>query len=414
MPKKKETRERKPPALTKTGSAGYALNKADGIRKPLGKSSLDESRLLEQEEVAAALRRAEEKAPDLRNAAPASVVPGERGDGVFRISFIQMGKGDCTIMCTPGGKVIMIDCGSSDREEDQAAFTARVKGVLQSTAYLRNTTTIDIVILTHGDKDHWGQLSTILKGFALPTVYHSGYIGDYGGANRWLQRNADSVKSVILSKDGDIGENTLAGQPILPVQEGVSMDERLDADVGLVVVAEAETNFRVTLLAASVSHAYVQDDDAQDLKNRGSIVTLIEVSGKKFLISGDATKATEAFLLRSPTRAARIANVDVVQVGHHGSDLTSSSQNWVNQLRPVERVIVSTTKVGPSGYSLPRAPVIRRYLQRFVTNGRPADPASHPISTWDLTQSTTAPIELAADQPVYSTGSSGTQTITIP
>lgn len=149
-------------------------------------------------------------------------------------------------------------------------------------------------------------------------------------------------------------------------------------------------------------------------KNRGSIVTLVEVSDRTFLISGDATKATEAFLLRSSARAARIAGVHVVQAAHHGSDVTSSSPAWVNHLKPVEQVIVSTTKVGAKSYSLPRAPIIRRYLQRFTTNGRAADATTHPISTWDLATSKDAPIELDADQPVYTTGSSGTQTITVP
>src|SRR4051795_11468447 len=45
---------------------------------------------------------------------------GTRGDGVFYLTFLQMGQGDGAIMSTPQGKIVMIDCGtvSTDGENE--------------------------------------------------------------------------------------------------------------------------------------------------------------------------------------------------------------------------------------------------------------------------------------------------------
>jgi beta-lactamase superfamily II metal-dependent hydrolase len=419
MPSKKDQRRDRPPAVeTPVKTPGYGLAKGSGIGKPEGKLSRDGRRKLERVVEADALGEALDDAEEMRTDSESEEEPtpptaGTPGDGVFRISFIQMGKGDCTIMCTPQGKIIVIDCGSSDHEgELNKVFAGRVKGVLQSAAYLRNTMTIDAVILTHSDNDHWGQFNALLKGFTPLAVYHSGTIGTYAGGGRWAQMHVvdeKAVKQVILNKDDTRGENTLNGQPI-PSAPSPGVPEWLETDVGLVVVSEP--NCKITLVAAGVAHKYV-DDTETDPTNRGSIVTLIEVSEKKFLISADATRATEAFLMLNATRKARLSGVHYVQAGHHGSQKTSSMQSWVDHVRPVEKVIVSAPKAGKPKHALPRAEVIHRYLQRFAGNGRAADTATHRVSAWNPAVDKSKPEEWDADQPVYTIGISGTQTISV-
>jgi beta-lactamase superfamily II metal-dependent hydrolase len=349
-----------------------------------------------------------------RKAGPAA--DGTRGDGTFHISFVQMGQGDCTIMCTPGGKVVLIDCGtnSEDKKAVTDDFTARVRGDLEAAPYLRDDSNIDIVILSHPDKDHYNRLMKVLaRGYTVGTVYHSGTLSHYGSGSGWSRARVlheALIKQVILSEDGLKGANRLSGRPIDPAF-GADRVERLDPTNGLIVVSEDKCE--ITLLAAGVTEDYKADSDAQDGRNRGSIVTLVEVFGKKILLCADATRSTEAFILGNTDRAARLKKVDIVQAGHHGSNVTSSDQTWVDKLEPTTRVMISAGQIGVPNHHLPSAVVVRRWEKRFADGGRTKDDESHLISAWDLTVSMADPQALSLDQPVYSTGSSGTQYVSI-
>ena len=43
---------------------------------------------------------------------------GSRNDGQFHIAFVEVGMGDCTILTTPGGQTILIDCGTNGQSKD--------------------------------------------------------------------------------------------------------------------------------------------------------------------------------------------------------------------------------------------------------------------------------------------------------
>jgi beta-lactamase superfamily II metal-dependent hydrolase len=348
-----------------------------------------------------------------------SPVVGARADGKFHLSLIQMGQGDGTIMSTPAGKVILIDCGTNATDdEDNATYTARVQGELLGLPYLRNSKVIDIVILSHPDKDHYNRLSAILPnglGLTAGTVYHSGTWADYADGATWataLVPAADRIKKVVLNEDtaAKIGENTLAGAPI-PAATPTARTEAFDPVRGLIV--HTEVNCEVALLAAGVAKEYVQDKDGKDLTNRASIVTLVTVFGKKVLISADATRSTERFI-KDSGRGAQLKKVDYLQVGHHGSITTSSGQDWVDHLEPQVRTVISTGVRGHSSHHLPSIPIVQRWEKRFDDNKRTKDLVPHLVSAWKVDRSNQAElVPLEVYQPVYSTGSSGTQNITI-
>lgn len=69
-------------------------------------------------------------------------------------------------------------------------------------------------------------------------------------------------------------------------------------------------------------------------ENSKSLVLAFEVGNKKFLIMGDAPKAVEFKILENNPKL----NVDILKVGHHGSN-TSSSIEFLSKLKPEEAVI---------------------------------------------------------------------------
>ena len=85
---------------------------------------------------------------------------------------------------------------------------------------------------------------------------------------------------------------------------------------------------------------------ASDIANANSVIYLISVNNKKFLFMGDATKETEKYYLdmRDLEILENIKNVDIYQVGHHGSK-TSTSKEFLKLVNPEKAVISSKKKV---------------------------------------------------------------------
>lgn len=79
----------------------------------------------------------------------------------------------------------------------------------------------------------------------------------------------------------------------------------------------------------------------KDVANANSIVGIIYVDGKNLVFMGDATSNTENYLLLSN---AKIPDIFIYQVGHHGSK-TSSSKEFIGKLNIKNAVISSKKKV---------------------------------------------------------------------
>jgi beta-lactamase superfamily II metal-dependent hydrolase len=228
---------------------------------------------------------------------------------------------------------------------------------------------------------------------------------DFANLTAWQTDSAaNTALETLLAKTtftlvptAAVGTATLTGCKADP-----AVDE-LDADGGLLI--HKEDNCTVTLLAAGVDYDY--RCDGSDDTNRGSIVTLVEVYGKKILICGDATESTEYYLRwkrsdRAQTNT-RLQNLTILQAGHHGSDTSSHHEflNWTN----AAHVVVS------SGYavmkdSLPKATIMTRHrtvLNLAVPVGVAKD---HAVAMW-VTGGGFSHVSRNATQRLHVTGSNG-------
>ncbi|KXK63725.1 hypothetical protein AWW66_01835 [Micromonospora rosaria] len=375
--------------------------------------------------------------------------PGTRGDRKFYARMVKMGQGDCIALSTPAGRLILVDCGSSSKEMDETKeklYTKRVRACLEDPKFLGPVQAtdafgkplktpkaqfVDILVFTHSDEDHYNQLATVLADkpnrVEVGRVYHSGDFAGYGAANRWVRshvRNENLIRRVIHNavdptktlKDGEVaGEITLEGIAVTAAKTATDID-CLDAQGGIRIVAETDPACTVTILAAGVTNDYKKDKDAAQGKNRGSVVLLVEVFGKKLLLCGDSTRSTEHHLMTRGKYAAqnrvRLKGVDIVHIAHHGSDCTSSSLEFVNLLDPKERALISAGKEGVSNHHLPSKTVVDRYVKRFVDSGRGKTP---PHSGWAWDSENYVPpksLQFPFAAPVYITGSHGDLDIT--
>jgi beta-lactamase superfamily II metal-dependent hydrolase len=279
-----------------------------------------------------------------------------RGDGKLRLAFVYTGQGDCILIACPNGKVAMIDCGTARWE---AASLQQIKDMVFSADFLQNYNKLDLLILTHADKDHYNQLKQVLKDrrVAINRLYYGNALKTYTGnfVGYWLayEANVTAINSFTLNQASqqkvkkEVLDGTSAGGP----------------------------DCKLYLLAGNVAKVS-SVLDGNDEKNTASLVTLVQFGGSRILLCGDATRTTESFLMAN--FADDIRNLHILQVPHHGSETTSSQQGFVNLVNPTTAVISAAQDSGNS-LKLPRASVI----QNYINGGRLEDYQAHQIYFWE-------------------------------
>ena len=170
---------------------------------------------------------------------------------------------------------------------------------------------LDAVFVTHGHGDHTGNLLTLVRRFDVPRVYFGGSEGDYGDLLHKVRRR---------------------GVTCTPLQEG---DRFPFGEAAL------------TVLSPLKNRAY--DDE-----NGSSAVLRLTYGDNTALFMADATMQTEEYMLFRYHRSELSA--DVLKVGHHGSN-GSSSLRFIRAVSPALSVI----SVGRNNeYGHPTAEVLLR------------------------------------------------------
>lgn len=257
------------------------------------------------------------------------------GDGKLYITIADYGQGDCILICFPNGKTAVIDCGTA-REEDASKDT--VSDILYSDRFLGKYNKIDVLVLTHPDKDHYNQLRNVLKAnVEIVDLYHSGKIADYyiAGVGSWL-RTLANVKNIYAF--------TL---------------NATTSPKAAKVVLDGGPACKMSILASNVTAQVAGLDKTPTPNNIASVVTLVVFDDLKFLFCADATRSTENFLVAN--FKPEITNCHVLHVPHHGSERTSSQQSFIDVVNP-QRVVITAARDSGAQLKLPRGEVIGRYL----------------------------------------------------
>jgi len=263
--------------------------------------------------------------------------PGE-GDGKLYVRCINVGQGDCTLIMTPKGKTMLIDCGSS------AWGTSNIKSLQKDLMEIRTAGYLDVLVLTHPDGDHYNKLQQALGTFQIERIYFSNELSAY---RAYSFRKWYCYKATVTDKLYGITVDAQNLTPKTLLDDGVS-----------------------TLLAIAANVRAGTPGGAYDINTR-SIVVHGEFGSHRFIVAADATCATEKFILGS--KGSPILQSGFVRVGHHGS-VTSSSSAWVKKTNPDMAYISSAqSKV----YSLPRKSVVQRWLAQL------AEGDDHTLGYWD-------------------------------
>lgn len=217
----------------------------------------------------------------------------------LKVHFIDVGQGDSIFIELPNDEVMLIDAGESSEEE-------KVYNYITDLGY----NNIDYVVGTHPHTDHIGGLEYIINNISVENIY--------------------MPKAVSTSKTYESLLNTISNKN-LKVKVA-------KANVSII----SSDNLSVNIIAPN-SESY------SNLNNYSAVIK-IDYYNNSFLFMGDAEVLSEEEITSD-------VGADVIKVGHHGSD-SSSSLEFLNKVKPKYAVISVGTN---NQYNHPYDSILSRY-----------------------------------------------------
>lgn len=238
---------------------------------------------------------------DKQNDAPTDIIT-DASDLV--VHFIDVGQGDSTLI-TCGDTAMLIDAA------DDSKGTA-----IQSYLQKQGIEKLNYLVLTHPDSDHIGGAPVIITKYDIGEVFISNYEKD----NKTYQKLIQALDNKSLKySTPEVGATYQLG------------------------------NSSFTIIAPNKK--YTNPNDA-------SIGLILKNGNNKFLFTGDAEETAEEDILSNGIDLRS----DVYQVGHHGSN-TSSSPSLLDSMAPTYAVI--SCGEGNS-YGHPRAETLNNFRAKGI------------------------------------------------
>ena len=202
----------------------------------------------------------------------------------FSVHFINVGQGDCTLIKTPDGNML-IDAGEN-------GYETTVLEYMQS----QDVDNLKYLVATHPHSDHIGGVAEVLE--AVP------------------------VENVIMPK---LSKNNT---PTTATYE--KMLTAIKNSSAKVISAKPGNSYSFGAADFTVLAPFEQDENLNNM----SVVLRLTYNGYSFMFSGDAEKEVEKQILNADFDIS----ADVYKGAHHGSS-TSNSKKFVRAVNPTYAVL---------------------------------------------------------------------------
>lgn len=194
------------------------------------------------------------------------------------IVFLDVGQGDSAIIILPKGKVVLIDTGGLYKKDGKIVKNKTIP-YLNS----RGINQIEFVILTHGDYDHMGDAINLIWNFKVENVIFN--VGEYN------ELELELIKTLE--------------------KKNISYYQNIES-----------------LNIGKDKLYFLNTKDYED-ENENSSVMYTEINNAKIIFMGDAGIKKEKDIIEK----YNLADIDILKVGHHGSN-TSSNKCFIDNIKP--------------------------------------------------------------------------------
>jgi len=202
---------------------------------------------------------------------------------LLKVHFIDVGQGDSILILTPSGKTMLIDGGKNDK----ANFVKDYIGSL-------GLNKIDVVVGTHPHEDHIGGLDVVIDNFDIGSIY--------------LPKKTNNTKTfedlLVSVKNKGLKIKTAAADTEI----------NIDPEINVQMLAPINTDY-------------------DDINNYSAVIK-VSYKNNSFLFTGDAESLSEKEILSK----GYDIKADVLKVGHHGSN-SSTSSKFLQKVSPDFAVI---------------------------------------------------------------------------
>ncbi|MGQ9897440.1 MAG: ComEC/Rec2 family competence protein [Acidobacteriota bacterium] len=249
--------------------------------------------------------------------------------GWLRVTFLDVGQGDCILLEFPTGETILVDGGGQSFDggypqldgfrDDRPDIGERV---IARCLWARGIRRLDAVVATHPDTDHIGGLIPLVTNVAIGQVWHGPARVDKPVFRQLIQ----------ALKRRDI--------PYQSVSDG----------------------WRLQLGNVHLKFLWPPAEAAPTGTNNDSLVLRVEYGRRAFLLTSDIEAAAERQLVAQHAALA----CDVVKAPHHGSR-SSSLVEFIQSTRAVH-VVFSAPRQSPFGH--PHPEVLHRYATLLPQAGQ--------------------------------------------
>lgn len=201
-------------------------------------------------------------------------------DGNLAVHVIDIGQGDSTLIVGPQ-KVVLIDAGENDKGKIVVDYIKKL-----------GITKIDLVVATHTHSDHMGGLDVVIDNFPVDSIFTPQIPDSLIPTTKTFK---DFLTSVEKSK-----------------AKAITITKPQEISLG--------GGAKITIFPTNIVAKDVNDT---------SLYTTVSFGNADFLNTGDAEAISEKSILDSPY----LNSIEVLALGHHGSN-TSSSQEFLDKVKP--------------------------------------------------------------------------------
>ncbi|MBN1405995.1 MAG: DNA internalization-related competence protein ComEC/Rec2 [Candidatus Omnitrophica bacterium] len=195
--------------------------------------------------------------------------------GIMKATFLSVGHGDAIFIEFPGGETMLIDAGEATEYFDAG------KNIVMPYIWREGKNTIDCLVITHGDNDHFGGAGAVIDRANVRYLLYSGKDEGEEGYRAFIDRVKAKGIKIITAKKG----SAICGF------KGISME----------VLNPSEEMLK----------------DISSSKNDASVVIKISYKNVKILLCGDVLEKG----IKNISAYKNALESDIVKVPHHGSKI---------------------------------------------------------------------------------------------